>query len=339
MKRIVDANLNRAVEGLRVLEEIARFLLNDKNLNAELKALRHKLCELFDCDYEALLMSRDTRNDVGTTVLNPRERGSIEAIFKANIKRVQEALRVLGEYSSYSTYRGTCDKLRYETYTLEQKIFEGLKMNLKKYLLEGKNLYLVTNSDNFASEDEFLDAVALALKSGVDIVQLREKSRPASEVIALGKKVRELASNFGAIFIVNDRVDVAKIVEADGVHLGQDDISPQDAREILGEGAIIGVSTHCKDHAIKAIKDGADYIGVGPVYATPTKPLKTPVGLEYVEWAAKNVDIPFFAIGAVNLDNIQDVKNAGAARIAVIREIIYSKNIEEMVKKMKAALG
>ena len=335
MKRIVDANLNRAVEGLRVVEEIARFVLDDEGLSAELKSLRHKVCRLFDCDYEALLMSRDTGNDVGTGVSNPAERDNVETIFKANIKRVQEALRVLGEYSGH---RGICDKLRYETYTLEQRIFEGLKMNLKKYLLEGKNLYLVTNSDNFASEDEFLDAVALALKSGVDIVQLREKNRPASEFIALGKKVRELASTFGAVFIVNDRVDVAKIVEADGVHLGQEDISIADAREILGENAIIGVSTHCPEHVESAIVGGADYIGVGPVFKTPTKPLKIPVGLEYVEWAAKNIDIPFFAIGAINTDNIKDVRKAGAARVALIREIMDAKDIEGTVKKLKVAL-
>ncbi len=335
MKRIIDANLNRASEGLRVLEEIARFLLNDETLSAELKVSRHELCKLFDCDYEALLISRDTQNDVGTGVSNPRERSNIEAVFKANIKRVQEALRVLGEYSNH---RSICDKLRYETYTLEQRIFEGLKMNLKKYLLEGKNLYLVTNSDNFENEDAFLDALALALKSGVDIVQLREKNRPANEFIALGKKVRELASTFGAVFIVNDRIDVAQIVEADGVHLGQEDIPITHAREILGEGAIIGASTHCPEHAKCAIAEGADYIGVGPVFKTPTKPLKTPVGLEYVEWAAKNVDIPFFAIGSINLDNLKEVKKAGATRVALIREIMYAKDVEKTVKSFKASL-
>ncbi len=336
MNRIIDANLNRTNEGLRVLEEIARFFLNNEQISAEIKGLRHGLCKLFDADYETLLTSRDTQNDVGTEILNIRGHRDVEKIFKANIKRVQEALRTLGEYSKFPS---ECDKLRYQSYIIEQKIFPELKMNLKKYMLEGKNLYLVTNSDNFTSEDDFLDALALALKSGVDIVQLREKNKTASEFIAIARKIRELCSTFGAIFIVNDRVDIAHIVEADGVHLGQDDISPKNAREILGEKVIIGVSTHCSGHAKQAVIDGADYIGVGPVFATPTKPGKIPVGLEYISWAAKNIDIPFFAIGAINLNNLKEVKSAGAARVAVIREIMYSKDIETTVKKFKEILG
>lgn len=335
MNRIIDANLNRCTEGLRVLEEIARFFLNDEKLSAEIKNLRHGVCAAFDGQYEVLLLARDTQNDVGVNLINPTERQGIETIFKANVKRVQEALRVLGEYSNRQVL---CDQFRYATYSLEKRIYEGLKMNLKKYMLEGRNLYLVTNSDNFESDDDFLNAVALALKSGVDVIQLREKSRPASEIVALGKKIRALTSEFGAIFIVNDRVDVAKIVQADGVHLGQEDIVPAMARVILGEKAIIGVSTHCPEHALKAMEEGADYIGVGPVFKTPTKPNKTPVGLEYVKWARLNCDIPFFAIGAINLENLCEVTQAGATRVAVIREIMYAKNIKETATKFKDML-
>lgn len=333
MKRIVDANLNRASEGLRALEEITRFFLNNEELSAELKKMRHEICTFFDGQFEALLASRDTQNDVGTGISNPSMRHGIETIFRANIKRVQQALRTLEEYG------GLSGEFRYASYTFEKKIYEELKMNLKKYMLESKNLYLVTNSDNFTNEDDFLNAVALALKSGVDVIQLREKTKPAGEIIKLGKKIRELASIYGAVFIVNDRVDVAQIVEADGVHLGQEDICPYAAREILGEKAIIGVSTHCIEHAKIAMENGADYIGVGPVFKTPTKPNKTPVGLEYVKWASENVTIPFFAIGAINLENIQEVKNAGAKGVAVIREIMYSSNIEKTVQEFKKHLS
>ncbi len=336
MKRIIDVNINRTTEALRALEEIARFYLDDKKCSEKLKNMRHFVCNFFDKDYEALLKSRDTVNDVGVNIKNITKESrtvNIENIFKSNIKRLQQSLRMLSEYASMP------DDLRYQSYTIEKEMFEGIKMNIKKYLLDKRRLYLVTNSDAFNSDDEFLDRIALALKSGVDIIQLREKKRPAKEIIELGYKIRELASNFNALFIVNDRIDIAKIVKADGVHLGQDDISLSTAREILGDEFIIGISTHCPDDAIKAQDGGADYIGVGPVFKTPTKPGRIPVGLEYVKWAAQNVNIPFFAIGSIEPDNIDDVIKAGASRVAVVRAIMNSEIPEENIKKFLSKLN
>ncbi len=335
MKRIIDANINRSTEALRALEEITRFYLNSEEMSSKLKNMRHFICDFFEFDYDNLIKSRDTLNDVGVGIKNPTKENrkpDIENTFKSNIKRLEQALRVLSEYANLP------DNLRYETYTLEKIIYERLKMNIKKYLLDKRKLYLVTNSDKFNSDDEFLDRVALALKNGVDIIQLREKNRPAKEIIELGFKIRELSSNFNTLFIVNDRVDVAKIVKADGVHLGQDDISFASAREILGEEAIIGISTHKPDDAIKAMADGADYIGVGPVFKTPTKPGRIPVGLEYVKWANENVNIPFFAIGSIEPDNIDDVINAGAKRIAVVRAIMNSENPVKNIEIFKSKL-
>jgi len=336
LKRIIDANINRAAEAYRALEEIARFYLNNENLSKDLKNKRHFVCTFFNEKYGELLSSRDTINDVGTDILNPTKADrniTIESVFKSNIKRLQQALRMLTEYGNLP------DTLRYESYTTEKKMFRELKMNIKKYLLEKRKLYLVTNSDKFNSDDEFLDRVALALKSGVDIIQLREKNRPAKEIIELGYRIRELASSFSALFIVNDRIDIAKIVHADGVHLGQDDVSYKAAREILGDEPIIGISTHCPDDALRAVKDGADYIGVGPVFKTPTKPGRVPVGLEYVKWAAENVNIPFFAIGSIDVDNVGEVINAGAKRIAVVRAIMNSENPVKNIETFKAKLS
>ncbi len=336
MKRIIDANINRTTEALRALEEIARFYLDDKKCCEKLKNMRHCVCNFFDKDYENLLKSRDTLNDVGTDIENITKENrkiNIENVFKSNIKRLQQSLRMLSEYG------GISDALRYESYTIEKEMFERLKMNIKKYLLEKRKLYLVTNSDLFNSDDEFLDRVALALKHGVDIVQLREKKRPAKEIIELGYKIRELSSNFNALFIVNDRIDIAKIVHADGVHLGQDDISLKTAREMLGDEFIIGISTHCPDDATRAMDGGADYIGVGPVFKTPTKPGRTPVGLEYVKWANENVNIPFFAIGSIEPDNIDDVIKAGAKRVAVVRAIMNSETPVENIEKFLSKLN
>jgi thiamine-phosphate pyrophosphorylase len=247
------------------------------------------------------------------------------------MKRLQQALRVLSEYG------GLDDTLRYSAYDIEIKMY--MKMDLKKHLLKDKNLYLVTNSDNFSDVTSFLDALGAALEGGVDIVQLREKQMSAKDFTALSHKVRELTAHYGALFIVNDRIDIAHITGADGVHLGQEDMSVQAAREILPKNAIVGVSTHKPEDALLAMDDGADYIGVGPVFKTPTKPLKTPVGLEYVAWAAKNVNIPFFTIGAIDLENVDDVLNAGASRVAVIRALIYAQNPKEAAQKFKEKLS
>jgi thiamine-phosphate pyrophosphorylase len=172
----------------------------------------------------------------------------------------------------------------------------------------------------------------------VQIVQLREKTASAREFMDIGRAVRDLCAHYEAIFIINDRVDIALALEADGVHLGQDDMDIASARKILGNDAIIGLSTHCPGQAAAAVEAGADYIGVGPVFTTPTKPGRQAVGLEYVEWAAKNVSIPWFAIGGIDTDNAQEVIDAGASRIAVVRAIINAEKPEEAAGRFMEGL-
>ena len=337
MKRIIDANLNRGVEALRVLEEISRFLLDDKSSSETLKLIRHEINALQEKDYDALLKARDTENDIGINIKNPDKRTDIESIFKANIKRLQQVLRVLAEYSPDNA--AVFEDLRYKSYTLEKIMWNKLKDKYNKLILGNKKLYLVTNSDKFENDDAFLDAVASALKGGVDILQLREKTMPANRIIELGKKIKLLCAEYGATFIVNDRVDIAYVLEADGVHLGQDDMDVESARKILGNNAIIGVSTHAPEQAQKAVADGADYIGMGPVFTTPTKPGRKSVGLEYVEWVSNNIDIPAFAIGGIDLDNVNEVIEHGAKRIAVVRAIINAENPEYAAKQFYSIIN
>jgi len=330
MKRIIDVNLNRATEALRVLEEIARFALDNEELTSELKLLRHQLSNAYISEYDKLLKSRNTEEDVGREVFNPSGRFSIIDIHKANFKRLQQALRTLSEYSLAENIDVTVlEKTRYESYTLEKKMFEELTRKYKKSCLEDKRLYLVTDRSKFTDNNAFLDAVAASLKGGTQVVQLREKTATAKEFAELARQVRELCAVYEAIFIINDRVDIALAVGADGVHLGQEDLDINSARKILGNDSIIGLSTHCPEQALTAVESGADYIGVGPVYTTPTKPGRPSVGLEYVEWTAKNINIPWFAIGGINLDNTEEVITAGAPGIAAVRAIINSENPEE----------
>lgn len=338
--RIIDANLNRATEASRVLEEIARFLLDDKTLSETLKNIRHEICNIQEKHYSDYLQARDTINDVGVNIKNSTERLNIENVFKANIKRLQQALRTLAEYSvEIAENTAIFEQLRYTSYTLEKNMWDKLKEKYNQIKLADKHLYLVTNSDQFESEDAFLDAVASALEGGVDILQLREKTMPANKILPLAKKLKQLCLQYDTTFIINDRIDIAALVEADGVHLGQDDLDVQSAREILGSNAIVGISTHAPEQALKAVAEGADYIGVGPVFATPTKEGRIPVGLEYVKWASENINIPYFAIGGIDLENCEEVLKAGAQKIAVVRAIINAdspKNAaESFLEKLK----
>lgn len=323
VQRITDANLNRAAEAARVLEEIARFLLDEKELSESLKNMRHRINFAQDEYYNQYLNARDTENDIGVDIKNTTKRLNIENIFKANIKRLQQALRTLAEYSTGDDKNMLIfEKLRYESYTLEKIMWDKLKEKYNQIKLLDKKLYLVTNSDNFESEDAFLDAVASALQGGVDILQLREKTMSANKILNLGKKIKQLCLQYDTTFIVNDRVDIALLLEADGVHLGQDDLDVKSAREILGDNMIVGISTHAPEQALKAVEDGADYIGVGPVFATPTKQGRIPVGLEYVRWTSENINIPAFAIGGIDLQNCSEVLDAGLKKLAVVRAII-----------------
>lgn len=334
MDRIIDANINRATEALRVIEEISRFVLDNEGMTTELKNLRHELITAINPYYESLIQSRNTQDDVGTEIKNPSSRKNLMDIHKANFKRLQQALRVLTEFDNTLG-----DTFRYRSYILEQKMHSELTSKYKKYRLDGKKLYLVTDRTQFENEDDFLNAVASALKGGVQIVQLREKTATAREFTALGRKVRELCALYDAIFIINDRVDIAMAVKADGVHLGQHDMDIASAREILGSEVIIGLSTHCPEHALNAIETGADYIGVGPVYTTPTKPGRQAVGLDYVKWAAENVSIPWFAIGGMDANNLAEVVAAGASRVAAVRAIINADSQEQAAGRFLEGLS
>lgn len=341
LQRIIDANLNRAAEAARILEEIARFLLDDIEQSEKLKKIRHEINSIQEKDYGAYLQARDTENDIGVDIKNTTQRLNIENIFKANIKRLQQALRTLAEYSvgTKAENAAVFEKLRYGSYTLEKIMWNKLKEKYNQIKLGEKHLYLVTNSDKFESEDAFLDAIASALEGGVDILQLREKTMPANKIFELGKKIKQLCLQYNTTFIINDRVDIAFLLDADGVHLGQDDLDVNSAKEILGENAIIGISTHAPEQALKAVEDGADYIGVGPVFATPTKQGRTPVGLEYVKWVSENIDIPAFAIGGIDEDNVQEVIDAGLKKVGVVRAIINAPSPKDAAEKVLAKIN
>lgn len=312
--RILDANLDRAREGLRIIEEWCRFGLNNPALTEDCKQLRQELAQWHHSEIRA---ARDTPNDSGTALSHPQEeqRATISQVLIANFCRVQEALRVLEEYGKlYSTAMGiACKQMRYRVYTLES-ILTG-HQPLQK--LERSPLYLVTSP-----VDNLIETVEAALQGGVSLVQYRDKTAEDQVRLAIGHQLCHLCHRYDALFIMNDRVDLALAVEADGVHLGQQDIPIALARQILGPSRIVGRSTTNPEEMKRALDEGADYIGVGPVYATPTKAGKAAAGLDYVRYAAAHAPIPWFAIGGINADNLGDVLEAGAERVAVVRAIM-----------------
>jgi thiamine-phosphate pyrophosphorylase len=202
--------------------------------------------------------------------------------------------------------------------------------------LKAARLYLVTDQE-LSENSDTPKTVDEALKGGVDIVQLREYSLNDSELLFMARKVRELTKSHNALFIVNNRPDIARLSDADGVHLGQDDLPVVEARKILGEGKLVGVSTHGMNQAKKAVAEGADYIGVGPVYPTQTKRNAVPsVTLEYVKQvAASGLNVPFFAIGGIKLHNLEEVLKAGARRVAVVTGIVATLNVQKVAFEFK----
>ena len=207
-------------------------------------------------------------------------------------------------------------------------MWDKLKEQFNLLKLEKKKLCLITNSDKFESKDLFLDAIASALQGGVDIVMLRENVYPDNVVVEIASKIRILCDEYGATFIVNNRSDIAMIVEADGVHLGQNDISPQDARTVLGENAIIGKSTHNPDEVIQAVNEGVDYITFEPIADDKF------VVEEYMLWVNENIDVPVFLAGEINLKNINNIIQKGTKRIALTNAIMYAQVPEDSARKM-----
>lgn len=312
--RILDANLDRAREGLRIIEEWCRFGLNDAQLTDECKHLRQELAIWHS---EAIRATRDTPNDPGTDLTHPQEqqRSSVAQILRINFCRVQEALRVLEEYGKLSSpdMGATCKQMRYRVYSLESRLTGHQRLQK----LQQSSLYLVT-----APSSRLLETVEAALQGGLTLVQYRDKEADDATRLRNAEKLKRLCHQYNALFIVNDRVDLALAVDADGVHLGQQDAPIAFARQLLGSQRLIGRSTHNPDDLRRAIQEGADYVGVGPVYETPTKAGRAAAGLEYVRHAATHASIPWFAIGGIDTENLHEVLTAGAERVAVVRAIM-----------------
>ncbi len=324
--RILDANLNRATEGLRVVEEYTRFVLNDETLTSACKQIRHALTAISRKAFVSsdLLTARDSSTDVGTGVqtTSEYERADITEVVTANLKRVEQSLRALEEYGKIVSPDAAkaIEQLRYRMYTLAKALGEG---GVRGELLAGARLYvLIDGQSTVTALDTLAEAV---ITGGVRVIQLRDKMLSDRELLARAQQLRTLTRN-RCLLIMNDRPDLAVLADADGVHVGQEELSVRDVRTIVGPRRLVGVSTHSLAQAQQAVADGADYIGCGPTFTSRTKHFDDFPGLHLLRDIAANIRLPAFAIGGITSENLDQVLATGISRVAVSAAITQAEH-------------
>ncbi len=315
--RILDANFNRAREALRVAEDCGRFALNDPAITAMAKNLRSQIKEVtVDLPAAEMIASRDTPGDIGTEITSPTEsdRMDLSGVVTAACKRLTEALRTIEEYVKFVAPAQTTkvERMRYDAYTLEQRLMQRLVV-AKRF--EAVRLYVLVTST--MCKGSVLQVVRAAIAGGADAIQLRETTVPDAEYLALAAELRELTDETDKLLIINNRPDIASIVGADGLHVGQDDLPIAEARRLLRPGAVVGKSSHSLDQAKAALNEGADYVSVGPIFQTATKDAGPLVGTELLGQVVEQVPLPIVPIGGIDATNVAQVIAAGAKCAAV----------------------
>ena len=320
--RLIDAAANRAREGLRVVEDYLRFVLDDRFLTGQCKDLRHGLAAaVASFPLEERLAARETQADVGTGITTGPERlrEDLGQVLAANFTRLQEALRGLEEYAKLLDPGASAQfkQLRYRAYTLQRTV-EITRSSASR--LASARLYVLL--DGREDLDRFAALAQSLVRAGVHVVQLRDKRLDDRRLLERAVALRGITRAAGVLFIVNDRPDLAVLAGADGVHVGQGDVSVKAARTIVGPRALIGVSTHSIDQARQAVLDGADYIGVGPIFPSQTKEFDRFPGLDLLRAVSAEIRLPAFAIGGIGPDNLVAVLQTGIGRVAVSSAVL-----------------
>lgn len=336
--RALDANFNRAREAARVLEDYCRFACDDRFLTEQVKGLRHGLAAAQQrVPPRLLLAAREALRDVGTTTTagGEYERASPRHVATVNAKRLQEALRSLEEFGKvFGPELGReLEALRYRSYTLERALLAGTAARER---LAAARVYVLLTRERCRAALDW--TIAEAARGGATVFQLREKGLPDRELVALARDVRRHTRAAGAMLVINDRPDIARLCEADGVHVGQDDLSVKDARRIAGPDVLVGMSTHSLEQLRAAVLDGADYVGVGPTFPSQTKPFDAFPGLALVRAASAETALPAFALGGIGPENVGQVAAAGARRVAVSAAVCAAPDPEQAARLLRAAL-
>ncbi|MEM9411142.1 MAG: thiamine phosphate synthase [Planctomycetota bacterium] len=338
MLRIIDASFNRAMEGLRVVEEYARMHLNDHYFSSQIKQIRHDLAStLARLDsFSGCLRARDLLNDVGTEVetASEYERSSILEIVRANFARVLQSLRSIEEYSKIDHPESgkSIESIRYRVYACEKALI-NLTGNRR---LRDARIYVLT--DARGGLEEFEKLIRWLVDAEVDLIQLRDKRLDDRQLIEAGRLLGRLVRDTSTNWIMNDRADLAALANADGVHLGQTDISVAEARRIIGLEKWVGVSTHSLAQAEQAMMEGASYIGMGPAFPSTTKSFDDFASHDFIQTVSQQLAIPSFAIGGIDPSNVRKLVDLGVKRVAVSGAVMNSGKPHEVIRTLQSYL-
>jgi thiamine-phosphate pyrophosphorylase len=334
--RIIDASLNRIGEGLRVLEEYARFSLDDTVLTQQLKNLRHRLVRVDKKLQSQLLRGRDSAGDIGADMEVPGEnkQRDIAGSISANARRVQESLRVMEELArdpELNLETNTYKQARFELYTIEKELLARMLRQDKLKRLAG--LYVIIDIA-FLKGRRLASVAAQAIRGGATTIQLRDKERNVREFLDSAVELRDACAEHNVLFIVNDSLEVALASEADGLHVGQEDLPVAIARRLLPIDKILGCSARNMDEAKKARSDGADYLGIGAIYPTTSKDVVEAIGPDTLREIRRALDLPLVAIGGINQTNLKAVIKAGADAAAVISAVMSADDVEKATRQL-----
>lgn len=336
--RIIDASLDRVGEGLRLLEDIARLMLNDAALTQQLKTMRHELIRGDASFHQQLLQSRNSEGDIGIDIEVPGEAKEKELplVLVANARRVQESLRTLEELAKVPNVKLDSDKFkqaRFALYTIERKLLSRLLRQDKRKQISG--LYVIIDTQALKGRSH-IEVAGQAIRGGAGIIQLRDKVLSKKELLPVAQQLKNLCAEPGVLFIINDYLDLALAVDADGLHVGQEDLPIKIARQLLPLDKILGGSARTVEQAVAAEAEGADYIAVGSIYPTLSKETAKVVGLERLRQVRPAVSLPLVAIGGITKDNVSEVIAAGADSVAVINAVLGAESPEEAARQITA---
>ncbi|MCE9618391.1 MAG: thiamine phosphate synthase [Planctomycetes bacterium] len=336
--RLLDAAANRAREGLRTLEDVLRFALDRADLLERAKQVRHRLAAALGRFPAGLLEAhRDAVGDEGRHVRTEREmeRGDLRDVAVAATKRATEALRSLEEVGKMvdAAFARDIAAMRYLMYDLERDAILALGSPLRR---QPRVCVLLTES---LCKRPWMEVLRGALEGRADMIQVREKNLTDRALLERVRRIREVAHAANALVVVNDRTDIALAAGADGVHLGSDDISIREARKLAGMGLLLGASTHDTSEALAAVSEGADYCGVGTIFASGVKPDRAPCGVGLVtEFIRHYPRVPHLAIGGITVENIGQLAAAGCRGVAVSSAVCAADDPAAAVGRLREAL-
>jgi len=343
--RLVDANLDRASEGIRVAEDLVRFLADDEAGSGRLREMRHRLWEAaagIPAGSGRLLEARDSGGDTGREQAPGKQAGGgSAALFRANLHRFQEACRVLEEAGgACGVDTAAVNRLRFEAYDAEKVLYPVLRARDLRRKLDF-SLYVVTDP-GLSRGRSTVEVVRAAIEGGAGAIQLRAKEMSTRDLLDAARELRGVTLEAGVTFIVNDRADVALAAGADGVHVGQEDLPVADARRLLGPDMIVGASCHSLPEARRAEEEGADYVNIGPVFATSTKAHGSPpVGPGLITEVRDVLQCPLTSMGGINSSNVDRVVLAGADRVAVVSAVVTADDVaaaaRDLVRRIEEA--